>query len=301
MGIPLPAIFLLLLVALATAGCGGGAAAGGRPLHLVALGDSLAVGVQPGLDGEGRVTSQGYPRQLAALLRDRGRDVELHELGCGGATAESLIEGGLECAPDAGVPYAGEDPGTSQLTHAVGLLSRLHGQQVVVTLDIGGNDVGACLQGGTLREPCLAATAERVGLRIGQALRSVRAAAPDAPVLVLDVYDPALGLWPRHPEARPALRRIHALLTERVAGAIADAVADGGATLVPLGALLRQDTPLDDLSAPQPPAVAAVCEHTWMCVSPPLSRDIHLRRSGHRLAAEAILARLPANVRGAAR
>lgn len=261
-------------------------------LNVVALGDSLAVGVQPQLFGADRATSQGYPRQLARTLREQDREVDLHELGCGGATSGSLISGGLPCAPDRDTPYDNEDPSTSQLAYAEGLLSTLGDAPTVVVLDIGGNDVGACLQGGTISTACVEKAGRSLRTNLDTILRRLRAVDPRVPIAVMDLYDPFLGLWKSHPEGRAALVRVHAVFLREINGVIARVSARHGAVVGQVGRAMRQDVALSEVQTTLPPAVAAVCEQTWMCVDAPLVPNIHLRRSGYRLAADQLLTAL---------
>ncbi|MDX8151148.1 SGNH/GDSL hydrolase family protein [Patulibacter brassicae] len=277
---------LAVLCALVVAACGGDDGDDPRALHLVSLGDSLAVGVQPGLLGGGRETRQGYPRQLADLLRDDGTPVVLHELGCGGATSASLLAGGRDCAPERDTPYANEDPTTSQASHAIGLLSRLGDRRRAVLLDIGGNDVGDCLRDGRVDPACLRRVGAALRENLDELLGRLRDVAPDVPIGVLTLYDPLLGLWDEHPDARPALRRLHVLFLRTIDRTIVDVTRRHGATVVDLADAMHQYAPFRPTDRRRPQAVAAICDLTWMCVRPPRTPDIHLRREGYRLAAE---------------
>jgi hypothetical protein len=64
--------------------------------YSLALGDSLAIGIQPSSGGL-MPTSQGYVDDLYALLRLRAPSLLLQKLGCSGETSTSMIYGG-ECA-----------------------------------------------------------------------------------------------------------------------------------------------------------------------------------------------------------
>ncbi len=272
-------------------GCGDGDVVKPRPgaLNVVSLGDSLAVGVQPQLFGSNRETSQGYPRQLARALRDQGRDVELHELGCGGATSASIISGGLPCGPERDTPYDNEDPATSQLAYAEGLLSTLSGESTVVVLDIGGNDVGACLQSGAISADCVAKAGRSLRTNLDTILRRLRAVNASIPIAVMDLYDPFLGLWKAHPEGRATLAAVHTVFLREINRVIARAAAKHGAVVGQVGSAMRQDTALSAEQTTLPPAVDAVCRQTWMCVDAPLVPNIHLRQRGYRLAADQLL------------
>lgn len=275
----------LCAVCLAIAGCG--TTERGNARTLISLGDSLAVGVQARLIGANTETRQGYPRQLARRWREAGVSVRLVELGCGGATSSSILTGGRPCAPERDTPYRNEDPASSQLAAAEGELSRLGDRPAAVVIDIGGNDVGACLQNGVLRAGCIAAAGERLKTNLDTLLGRLRALAPSTPIAILDLYNPFLGLWIAQPEARPAIRAAHRQFLRDVNGVIAAAARRHEVTLAPLGAAMRQGE-LPRLSDPEPPGVRAVCQLTWMCVSPPQIPDIHLREEGYALAAQVV-------------
>ncbi|MFT4035210.1 MAG: SGNH/GDSL hydrolase family protein [Patulibacter sp.] len=281
----------LSLLVLALASCGlagcGNQTGSGPELTLISLGDSLAVGVQPRLFGGGTETAQGYPRQLATLLRNRGRRVKLVELGCGAATSSSVISGGRECAPKRSTPYRNEDPASSQLAYAEGLLSTLGTRPAAVILDIGGNDVGSCLNGGAVPDDCIARAGRNLSKNLDTILTRLRTVRPDVPVAILNLYDPFLGLWHTQPDARRQLIALHRQFLQQVNATIATAAQDHGALLADLGGRLSQ-TQTPQPGDTDPPAVRAICANTWMCVTPPQVPDIHLRRRGYAQAAAAL-------------
>lgn len=283
-----PLALLLLACACAAALAIAGGGDGAAPSRtLISLGDSLAVGVQPRLLGANTETRQGYPRQLAARWRDSGAAVRLVELGCGGATSTSVLTGGRPCAPERDTPYRNEDPASSQLAAAEGELSRAGAAQTAVIIDIGGNDVGSCLQNGVLRAGCIAAAGRRLRANLDTLLERLRSVAPDAPIAILDLYNPFLGLWIAQPDARPAIRDAHRQFLRDVNGVIAAAARRHRVILAPLGAAMRQNE-IPALSDPEPAGVRAVCTLTWMCVAPPQIPDIHLRAEGYALAARVL-------------
>jgi lysophospholipase L1-like esterase len=92
--------------------------------HYLALGDSLAFGVQPNGD-----FTHGYVNDLFQIFQTEGT-TDVQDLGCPGETSTTFITGGL-CA------Y----PLSSQLATAVAFLQANAGKVSPVTLDIGANDV----------------------------------------------------------------------------------------------------------------------------------------------------------------
>jgi lysophospholipase L1-like esterase len=258
-------------------------------VEVVSLGDSLALGVQPRLLGGATETRDGYPRQFAAALRERGIAADLHELACGGATSASLLDGDRPCAPERDTPYRNEDPSTSQAAHALGLLSTWRDRNRVVLLDVGGNDVAACFSAGRIVPGCIARTGAALRRNLDALLGRLRRLDPRLPVGVLTLYDPLLGLWDAHPGARRRIAATHEDFRREVNGTIAAAARRHGATLVDLGGAMDQDASVDPDATSRPAGVEAVCRLTWMCPTPPRAPDIHLRREGHALAAKTAL------------
>src|SRR5215467_10221615 len=63
---------------------------GGRAFYL-ALGDSLARGIQPGPTGFNAPTARGYTDRIARRLRDYLPGLQLVQLGCSGETTTTMI------------------------------------------------------------------------------------------------------------------------------------------------------------------------------------------------------------------
>ena len=101
--------------------------------YYLALGDSLAQGVQPNAAGVSVATPDGYADQVYAALHPSRPGLRLVKLGCPGETSTSMINGGI-CR------YRGG----SQLATAVAFLQAHRGRVLLVTLDIGANDPENC-------------------------------------------------------------------------------------------------------------------------------------------------------------
>jgi lysophospholipase L1-like esterase len=167
---------LLLLSALAQAAA--------APYYL-ALGDSLAIGVQPSPTGTGNVpTNKGYADDLYAVYRTRVRGLRLAKLGCSGETTTTMIQGGGGCS------YAGG----SQLAAAVNFL---HTHRVAfVTLDIGANDIDQCISLAGIDETCVTNGLTAVTTNLPEILAELRnAAGPATPIFAMNYYDPFLAAW----------------------------------------------------------------------------------------------------------
>src|SRR6266446_253857 len=100
----------------------------GANQQYLALGDSLAYGLQPNCS---TTCTHGYVNDLFNDLQQNGtKDVK--NLGCPSESSITFINGGCPSAP-AGTP--------AQLTAAVNFLKANPGKVSIVTLDIGSNDV----------------------------------------------------------------------------------------------------------------------------------------------------------------
>ena len=154
----------------------------GRPRYYLALGDSLAVGVQPAFNGTLVETNQGYVDDLYALLAHREPGLRLKKLGCSGETTATMIEGGT-CVYPRG----------NQLDEAIRFLET-H-QVALITLDIGGDDVLHCFSLSGPDAACLAAGFAAVNVNLPAILTALRAAAPGVPIVAMNYYDPFLAAW----------------------------------------------------------------------------------------------------------
>ncbi len=234
-------------------------------------------------------TAQGYPNLLYARLRAARPGLRLALLGCPGETTVTMTRGGI-C----------HYPGGSQLAAATAFLRAHRGHVLLVTLDIGANDITTCESQLTLADisgcdhDVNAAVANLTAI-----LARVRAAAgPGVPVVGMNYYLPALSVWrtglPGQLTARAAEKLLAAAdgRLDRAYSQAGDAYADvftafatsdfGDTTTVAgLGALPRN--------------VARVCQWTWACTSPPRGPNEHANAAGYQVIADALLkaARLP--------
>jgi hypothetical protein len=149
--------------------------------------------------------------------------------------------------------------------------------------------VAACFSAGRIVPGCIARTGAALRRNLDALLGRLRRLDPQLAVGVLTLYDPLLGLWDAHPDARPRIAATHDDFRREVNGTIAAAARRHGATLVDLGGAMDQDAPVDPSATARPAGVEAVCRLTWMCAAPPRAPDIHLRREGYALAARTAL------------
>ncbi|TML08992.1 MAG: hypothetical protein E6G41_00910 [Actinobacteria bacterium] len=254
------------------------------PLYL-ALGDSLAAGMQPDRQGTDRPTSQGYVNVVTRSLARSHSGLQSRTLSCGGATSITLLHGGEGCRPDG-------EPG--QLERAEDILAT-HGNTVLVTVDIGDNDIEACINRdtGAAGAACLRRGEAAVRKNLPEIARRLRAAAPPAtPVVGLVDYDQFLSLWLHGANGRGAARRSLATighLNELVASIYRNAgitVADASARFATED-LTHRRTLAGHGSVPL--AVYNICTLTWACSSAPIGHDDHARPAGYYQLGQAIL------------
>ena len=217
-----------------------GRAGGGR---LLALGDSYSSGegagdYQPGTDGANNSCHRSRNAWPTLLAHQRGLGV-LPSIACSGATLTDLVSGRA---------------GSGQRERRVSQLARIAGGATVVTVTIGGNDLGfrsviqSCIAG-----DCVARYHRRSGdvldtriddlaRRLPAAYRAIQAAAPQARVFVVDYPKLFLGgtancaaLHRITPEEGDYLNG----KIERADIAILDAARDAGVTGIDVSAALH--------------------------------------------------------------
>ncbi|MFD8595739.1 SGNH/GDSL hydrolase family protein [Kitasatospora sp. NPDC059646] len=290
---PIPCCRTLVAAALAALTLTGAAAVpasaaqGGqhRTAYYLAVGDSLAAGYQS-TPGGGHVVGRGYAQDLARTLGERAardhRPFEFTDLGCPGETTGTMANGGC--------PYP-HSFGGSQLEAAVAYLEAHRKDEVLVTIDIGANDVQRCAAGGSLDLPCALNGIEQVRTGLDRILGALReAAGPHTRIVGMNLYDPFLAAWMTGDQGRAmatasvplagALNSVieavdarHRVPTADVAGAFATT---SFAPLVPLGG---QQVPLN---------VARIMQWTNMARG-----DIHANDAGYQVIADQFLAKLP--------
>jgi len=240
--------------------------AGSGPTYYLALGDSLAQGVQWSPTGD-ILTTQGYADDLFAQFSKSIPGLTLEKLGCPGETTTSMIHGGI--CPN----YP------SQLEAAVSFL-QTH-QVAFVTLDIGANDVDSCVNSTTIDTACVQAGLTSVGSNLPWILRELRSAAgPHTPIFAMNYYDPFLAAWALGGNGPTlALQTLEAatefnLLLEAIYTAFGVHVADVAQAFKTYNFL---PVPGEDV----PVNVFLVLSWTWMTAPPPFGPDIHPNAAGY--------------------
>ncbi len=252
------------------------------------LGASQSLGFQPiGNSRHGFPSDRAYANDLVALEAARGVALTLTELGCRGESVATMISGGDLCchAPD------------SQLARALAFLRAHHREDGLVSVDLGYNDVGACI-GATSGAPvCAADRVAQVRQQLTVVLHALKSAAgPGVTIIGLNHADPFLA---RALKGGAGVARARASLhtMDLLNQTLASVYAGAGVTLADVaGAFESARTTPTVLARFGPVArnVARACTLTWMCRPAPLAENMHPNDAGYQLMAATMAAALPA-------
>jgi lysophospholipase L1-like esterase len=287
MRVPRPLAAALAAAALSLVAAPAAGAAAPRS-YAVAVGESYAVGFQPGLGA----TRQGFNVQLVTKARARGYRLTLANFGCGGATTTSVLrqEG---CSRRGRARGARAYSGT-QVAAATAFLRAHRGHVAIATVSIGGNDVTRC---GMVPDPvtCVGTVVRSIERNLGELVRRLRKAGGAKLRIVGITYpDVILGRWVRPPVDQDLARLSVVAFGQIINPALKRTYGARGARFVDVTAATGAYTPLEQLTtlAPYgeiPVAVAKVCELTWYCEK----GDIHARTAGYGVIADLIARTLP--------
>ena len=250
------------------------AASGAQPTrYYLALGDSIAYGIQPGKVDRGLPPAKfntGYVDVVAAGLRKQKPKLVVVNYGCPGESTVTFVRGGC--------PWLTEhrklhDPfRRSQLAAALAFLKAHRGQVGPITLTLAGNDIipafDDCPRASFVA--CVKTRAPKViacsTARLASIVRQLRAAAPGVPIVVT-------GMWNFDPDHLDFTTPLYGRLSAATKAAVA-----GRATFVDL---------VPVFNAPGSPDAqrARLCSYTLICTDD----DPHPTDIGYRAIAAAIL------------
>jgi lysophospholipase L1-like esterase len=162
--------------------------------YYLALGDSIAYGIQPdkfekGLPPSGFRT--GYVDVFAKRLRQVAPKIRVVNYSCPGESTVSFVRGGCPWLSEGRKlhdPFRG-----TQMKAALAFLTAHHGQVSPITLHLWGNDIDpvaeACKGNFACIEKRAPAAIAQIASRLGDILRRLRAAAPNAEIIVNGVWN----------------------------------------------------------------------------------------------------------------
>ena len=257
------------------------AAPAAHPYYL-SLGDSYAIGYQPGIGGTAGFT--GYVADHLAL--------HLENFGCGGATTTSLLQspGCVDPAAQDAAPYTG----STQEQAALAFIAAHPKAVRLVTVSVGGNDFDSCSSA-----PCVEAAMPTMGSNLKSLLSTLTTALAKvsdthATIIGITYLDVELGLYvyPTHPAsaadlalAKTSILAFDALINPTLRSAYRSVPGSSfvDVTSAPYKAAVRgDDTPLTRTETVPPfgrlpVAVGEVCQLTYFCTQ----GNIHAHTSGY--------------------
>jgi lysophospholipase L1-like esterase len=283
--------FLLLTAIIATlvAGAGSASAASSpaaaaqhrgpsvqRYDYYLALGDSLGAGWQPNpVTGVGAITGQGYASDIAAVLKKTNPHLKYVNLACPGETTTTMLTGGC--------PYP--EAYQSQVAAATAFLSAHRHAHVLVTLDIGANNIDGCMSAAGIDTSCIESGLAAVGTDLPKIVGALKSAGGrDTSIYAMNYYDPYLAEWLTGTTGQ-ALATESVTLSGVFNGILKGVYAQFGVPVADVsGTFDTADfTPQVPLSATVkvPLNVARICTWTWMCASAPVGPNIHANATGY--------------------
>jgi lysophospholipase L1-like esterase len=281
---PLLACAAVAATLLGGAAAPAGAAEGGQPEYYLALGDSLAQGVQPApATGASVPTDQGYADDLFAHYQAGfNGSLRLVKLGCPGETSTSMLTG-------AGSPCT-YSPG-SQLAAALDFIQAHRSRIALITIDIGANNVDGCVTGGAISQACVESGIAAAQSDLPQILGALHAAAGSHTVIAgMNLYDPFLADYLTGTPGQLAAQESVSL--DASFNSLLDA--SFGASGMRVADVETAYSTADFADTAQLPGVgtvplnvARVCEWTWMCAPSPVGPNIHATTAGYQVIATA--------------
>ncbi|HWG26417.1 SGNH/GDSL hydrolase family protein [Actinospica sp.] len=259
---------------------------GGEYDYYLALGDSLAWGYQPDAAGNGVKSGHGYADDLAAQLREHGnRNLHYVNLSCPGETTGTMLDGGCPDLADSGQSY------TVQEDAAVAFLTAHPHARILVTLDIGANDVDGCLtSSGSIDPTCVAEGVAAAGTQLPEILAKLKAAAgKHVSFIGMNLYDPFLAEWLTGSSGQTLAEESVALSTT-FNGVLGAGYAAFGVPVADVSSAFQTTDFTDTTSlggTTVPVNVADICELTWMCAPSPVGPNIHANNAGYAVIARA--------------
>jgi hypothetical protein len=264
----------------------------------LSLGTSLAAGSQADAAGNTTFSSdQSYTDQLYRTIRPFVRGLKHVKLGCPGETTDQFL-GGVNAA---GQPSncAGLYDGGSQIAAAAKVVTE--GNVVLITIDMGANDV---IQAQTVCQgdpACIGAAIPGIAAGVGEIIATLRAAGYDGLIVAMNYFNPqiaaAIGFFPGVPGQHapdPMLAGLSDQLIQGLNGALEAVYGAFGVPVANVYLAFNSGDFGDNRPANGvPDGVDVVCRLTSMCPDDPgVKANIHPNRHGYRVMAFTFLVEL---------
>jgi lysophospholipase L1-like esterase len=250
--------------------------------YYLAVGGSDSVGFQPtAAVPHGQPTNDGYADDLLESLRSRWDDLRLVHLGCPGETTQTMLNGGDKCGYAAG----------SQLAAAVSFLNQ-HPSTVLVTVDVGFNDLVHCMGHDVVDPACVSLGLDNLRAQLPRIVAALRAAGgPELRIIGVGHYDPYLAAYRDGPAGQAFASQSIDVIT-RLNDDLRSAYAQSGVPMAEVAAAfdMTDTTPTTLAGTVVPRNVERTCTLTWECAPGPLGPNKHPNEDGYEVIGDAISA-----------
>ena len=159
--------------------------------YYLALGDSIAYGMQPSTAALPPAKAHGYVDLVAARLRKLAPGNQVVNYGCPGESTKSFTEGGCPWLAEGRklhVPFR-----KTQLAAALAFLRAHPGQVSPITVTLGGNDINdvadACKGNLKCIKARVPAALRQFSTRLAGIVGPIRSAAPQAEIVLTGLYN----------------------------------------------------------------------------------------------------------------
>lgn len=262
----------------------------GPRIYYLDIGASVSVGVQPTPQKPtGQPTNEGYANWLVAMASAKSVRLSLTQIGCPGESTLTLINGHNPC-------YKSVD---TQLSDAVAYLRLHHNRDVLITVDMGFNNIVKCLANARVNSSCVARQLSQLDTQLPLILsRLTKAEGPNVTLVGIDHYNPYLANALNGPRgvafaasSTLVMTRLNAVLTKNY-----HSFKMPVAQVAKIFATYDTTANVTTVHGVIPANVAKVCALTWMCARKPYGPNIHPNDSGYKMIARAIMRVLPVSI-----
>jgi lysophospholipase L1-like esterase len=254
------------------------------------VGASESLGFQPtGIPGHnGARTDTGYANDLIQREALNGIALSLEQVGCPGDTVQSVLN---TKASDA----CYQAPNT-QLTKAEAYLEAHLADPVLVTVDLGFNDVRPCMEANPVNQTCLSAAIAAIRVDLPTILKDLKSdAGSNTHFVGIEYSDPYLGYY-MNGSGGPAEATATLVGMDQLDTTLVNVYANAGIPVANVPSLFETNdntpTAIPNVGT-LPTNVKEACQLTWFCYSSPFGPDDHPNNAGYSLIAQAIELALP--------
>jgi lysophospholipase L1-like esterase len=257
-----------------------------EPPYYLALGDSLARGVQPLPNGTPVETNQGFVDDLYGALRFAHPSLRLAKLGRSPETTTTMLCGGNgPCS----YPY----PAISQIAQAVAFIQAHH--VVLITITIGGDNVLHCISTAGVDDQCVQDGLQAIFTDLPQIISVLQAAAgPGVRIVAANYYDPFLAASVLLPPPGGLLLAGESLVATEVLNSLLGSLyGNAGVPVADVATAFRLENHSLVPGINLPWNVFLELAWTWIGAPPP-RQDIHPNAAGYLVIAGAFIKKIAA-------